>query len=126
VAAHTPVNARDATPVLRAGVPRVGEDKDAPRDGALLGRTEEAMFQQQPACHPALCYHWSVMGSPNCVSARPEPRQSQVGGAGARAVPAPGSEPGGLGSSASSPSAPSPCAAAQGGVAAVLSLPAAR
>jgi len=40
VAAHASANGRDATPVLRAGVPRVGEDEDAPRDGALLGRAE--------------------------------------------------------------------------------------
>ena len=26
--------------MLRAGVPRVGEDENAPRDGALLGRAE--------------------------------------------------------------------------------------
>ena len=37
-----------------------------------------------PASRPARCWHWSVKGLPNCVSARPQPLQSQVGGAGAR------------------------------------------
>ena len=53
------------------------------------------MCQQQPACRPARCWHWGVTGSPNCVSARPQPRQSQVGGAGAWTEAAPGPEPGG-------------------------------
>ena len=55
----------------------------------------QAMCQQQPACRPARCWHWGVTGSPNCVSARPQPRQSQVGGAGAWTEAAPGPEPGG-------------------------------
>ena len=38
-AAHAPANRRDVTPV-RAGIPRVGEDENAPRDGALLGCAE--------------------------------------------------------------------------------------
>ena len=59
------------------------------------------MCQQQPACRPARCWHWSVTGSLNCVSARPQPRQSQVGGAGGAGA---GVGAGGLGSSASSPS----------------------
>ena len=37
VAAHAPAGGRDAAPGLLAGVPRVGEDEDAPRDRALLG-----------------------------------------------------------------------------------------
>ena len=40
VAAHASADGRDATPVLRARVPRVGEDEDASRDGALLGGAE--------------------------------------------------------------------------------------
>ena len=41
VAAHSLADGRDATPVLRARrVPRVGEDEDAPRDGALLSGAE--------------------------------------------------------------------------------------
>ena len=92
VAAHdASADGRDDTPVQRAGVPRVRKDEDVPRDSALIGGS---MCQQQPACRPARCSHWSVTGSPNCVSAWPQPRQSQVGDAGARAGAAPGSEPG--------------------------------
>ena len=35
------------------------------------------MCQQQPACRPARCWHWSVTGSPNCVSARPQLRHAR-------------------------------------------------
>ena len=54
-----------------------------------------------------------------------QPRQSKVGDAGAWAVAAPGSDPCGLGSSVSSPSALSPCTAAQGDTNTVPSSPAA-
>ena len=40
VAAHASADGKDTTPVLRAGVTRVGEDEDAPRDRALLGGSE--------------------------------------------------------------------------------------
>ena len=60
VAAHdASVDGRDDTPVQRAGVPRVRKDEDVPRDRALLGGS---VCQQQPACRPARCWHWSVMG----------------------------------------------------------------
>ena len=61
VAAHAPANGRDATPVLRAGVPRVGEDEDAPRDGALLGCAEagdvSAAARLPPGAVLALGHH---------------------------------------------------------------------
>ena len=50
----------------------------------------QAVCQQQPACRPARCchWHWSVTGSPNCVSARLQPGRARwktrgAGGAGA-------------------------------------------
>ena len=122
VAAHASADVWDATPELRAGVPRVRKDEDEPLDRALLGGSEAGGVPTAARLPPGAGASW-VTGSPNCVSARPQPRQSQVGDAGARAEAAPGSEPGGLGCSASSTSKPSPCAAAQGGVAAAPSSP---
>ena len=37
----------------------------------------QAVCQQQPASRPVRCWHWSVTGSPNCVSARPQPRHAR-------------------------------------------------
>ena len=51
----------------------------AARRGAWLDGMQ-AICQQQPACRPVRFWHWSVTGSPNCVSVRPQPRQSHVVG----------------------------------------------
>jgi hypothetical protein len=90
--------------VLLAGIPRLGENEDAPRDGALLGGAKAG--DVPAATHlPPRVTRGSAWRQP-----------IQVGDVGTRAVAAPGV---GIGRSASSASAPQPCAAAQGVVVAV-------
>ena len=104
VAAHAPADATGATLMPLAGIPRMGEDEDAPRDGALGTRRETArssavrrqtLCQQQPGT--VLVLERQGVADLHPMSARPHQLQSQVGDAGALAEAAPGSEQGGLG-----------------------------
>ena len=89
VAAHAPANGRDATPVLWTGVPRVGEDEDAPRFGALLGGAEAgdvpAAARLPPGAVLALERHGVTELRVGTAAAAVEPggRRGGAGGAGA-------------------------------------------
>ena len=91
VSAHAAAGGRDAAPVLRAGVLRVREDKDAPRDRLLLGGTE-AGDAPAAACLPpgaglALDHHWhgvtELRVGMAAAAAEPGGRRGGAGGAGA-------------------------------------------
>ena len=90
VAAHSLADGRDATPVLRARrVPRVGEDEDAPRDGALLSGAEAgdvpAAARLPPGAVLTLERHGvaELRVGTAAAAAEPDGRRGGAGGAGA-------------------------------------------